>query len=169
MVFRMSILKACLLWLTTGACALGALPQFDCLCANGNLKHSVLIPLASASDCCCPTLGVSDSTPNSKGRQRDQLPRTCCSQAAEQSHELPTDTKVSGTGCKKKLTTSEGTITSLTDVASGNHVQMVLLPLTLQTSSDDITSDAHLHVRAQDSGGCRPPTDLVITLRHLVI
>lgn len=140
---------------------LSGTPHLDCLCPDGHIKLFCLTFASGSSSCCCHGACCQASP----GEQKPA--RCCCHGRHARGHNAP-GSQVSSPACRKTLSHSE---TAILPAGSAERPHDTITPAVLAPV-------AAVAVPPAGAACCRlswqsyhqpPPTNLVITLRHLTI
>jgi hypothetical protein len=152
-------------WLTAFTVLIAGLPTYRCRCPDGRVKLFCPSFLLGTKGCCCA--GACCRTPSSLAQPERE--KCCC---CRPDSALPTsgaDGRVETSGCRRTLAPSGFVGVSATqESAEPGPVAGTLLPAPPVASAPLSPLAEPQRLSWQDSR-LPPPTDLVITLQHLVI
>ena len=170
-----SFVQSGLLWLTVVATVVGVLPQFNCVCPNGQLKRISYLTVAFSPGCCCQTTccqnqGRDELVSEIVSSQSKTNLHSCCSEnLTPKSGSSDNAKKCSGKGCKRELVVVDSAITSAdNDINRFEHLVASLAMFSHTPQSVFFRESRELARRPLSTGPC-PPPDLIISLCHLVI
>jgi hypothetical protein len=170
-------LRGALVWMTAVAVLFAGFPHYHCRCPDGRLKLLCFGWAVGTTGCCCGGACSPSAREGCCGRTagpatgKPAKKAACCCHARprQDGHGGDAPTLVGSSGCQKTLT--QAAFVAVTAAPKATHDSLAAGPFLLPPS--DL-----LPLPATASGDSRftwhsyrapPPTDLVITLLHLVI
>ena len=164
------LLRVGLLWLTIVASVVGILPQFNCLCLNGDLKRISYLSVAIATDCCCQSQAGVEIASSSNQRKDSPRIHSCCSEKSTvQTDPSENGKKCPDKGCKRELAVLDSVLTSTDSDLSRIDFQIAYLPVFSHVPQGCFVGLGNESFGLPFASKPCPPPDLVISLCHLVI
>jgi hypothetical protein len=154
------IVRVSLVWSALLMTPIAATPRVDCLCPDGQVKLFCLG--FSRSTACCSGSCCGQHQASAHGKRA-----TCCGRGRHQPN-APGGSRIAGIPCKKSLVEGKLQVvppTSAAAQAQATGLALVLAPVPASAAvpeSGGYRLSRHRHLLP-------PPTDLVISLQHLII
>ena len=167
-------LRGALVWMTAASVLLAGFPHYQCRCPDGSLKLFCL-GWALGKDCCCSGGGCPAPAPQGSDRTACAAPaepakKSCCChhRHAPNDQGPDTHTRVTSSGCQKTVTPAEFVAAPAAPKVVPHSVAAAAFLLPPQHPLPLPSSGVGGRPCIGD-GDRAPPTDLIITLQHLVI